>query len=78
MRQRLKWQWSLFYQLPEIIFVVAAITFKVVVSSSVPKTIFEVAEITFKVASVADINLLVAKITFVVSVVIIMEDVITS
>ena len=64
--------------MPEIIFVVAAITFKVVVSSSVPKTIFEMAEITFKVASVADINLLVGKIIFVVSVVIIMEDVITS
>ena len=34
-------------------------------------------EITFQVASVADISLLVAKITFPVSVIIIKEDVIT-
>ena len=61
-----------------IIFVVTAITFKVAVSSSVAKIILEVAEITFKVASVADIGLLVAEITFVVSEIIIKEDVITS
>ena len=60
----------------KIIFAVAAITFKVVLSSSVDKIIFEVAQITFKVASVADISLLVAKITFAVSE--IKEDVITS
>ena len=51
----------------EIIFVVAAITFKVVEFSSVDRLIFKVAQITFKVASVADISLLVAKITFAVS-----------
>ena len=55
----------------------AAITFKVAVSSSVANIIFEVAEITFKVASAADINLLGAKITFAVSEIIIQEDVIT-
>ena len=47
----------------KIIFVVTAITFKVAVSSSVAKIFFEVVEITFKVASVADISLLVGKIT---------------
>ena len=51
----------------KIIFIVTAITFKVAVSSSVTKIFFEVAEITFKVASEADISLLVAKITFPVS-----------
>ena len=40
--------------------------------------IFGVAEITFKVASGVDINLLVAMIIFVVSEIIIKEDVITS
>ena len=62
----------------KINFVVAAITFRVVVSSSVDKIIFEVAKITFKEASVAYISLLVATITFVVSEIIIKEDVITS
>ena len=61
----------------KIIFVVTPITFKVDVSSSVAKLIFEVAGITFKVASVADISLLVAKITFPVSEIIIKGDVIT-
>ena len=61
-----------------IIFVVAAITFKVAVSSSVATIIFEVVKITFKVASVADTGLLVAKITFAVSEIIIKEAVITS
>ena len=56
-----------------IIFVVAAITFKVAVFSSVAKIIFAVDEITFKVASVADISLLVAKITSAVSVMLIKE-----
>ena len=59
-------------------FVVAARTFKVAVSFSVAKIIFDVAEITFKVVSEADICLLVAKITFAVSEIIIKEDVITS
>ena len=54
-----------------------AITFKVAVSSSVAKIFFEVVEITFKVASVADISLLVGKITFPVSEIIIKGDVIT-
>ena len=63
---------------PTFIFVVAAITLKVPVSCSVDKIIFEVAEITFKVASVADISLLVAKITFAVFEINIREDVITS
>ena len=54
-----------------------AITFKVAVSSSVAKIFFEVVEITFKVASVADISLLVRKITFPVSEIIIKGDVIT-
>ena len=64
----------------KIIVVVAAITVEVtlVVFSSVDKIIFEVAQITFKVASVAVINLLVAKITFAVSEIIIKEDLITS
>ena len=53
-----------------------AITFKVAVSSSVAKIIFEVAVITFKVASVADISLYVAKITFPVSEIMIQGDVI--
>ena len=53
------------------------ITFKVAVSSSVAKIFFEVVEITFKVASVADISLLVRKITFPVSEIIIKGDVIT-
>ena len=61
----------------KIIFVVNAITFKVAVSSSVAKIIFEMAEITFKLASVDDISLLVTKITFAVSEIIIKEDVIT-
>ena len=56
----------------------AAITFKFAVSSSVAKIIFEVAEITFKVPSVADISLLVDKITFAVSEIIIKKDVVTS
>ena len=43
----------------EIIFVVAAITFKVDVSSSVANNIFKVADITLKVASVADISFFV-------------------
>ena len=60
------------------IFVVAVIAFKLAVSSSVDKIIFEVAQITFKGASVADISLLVAKITFAMSEIIIKEDVITS
>ena len=47
------------------------------VFSSVAKIIFEVTEITFKVASEADISLLVAKITFPVSEIIIKKDVIT-
>ena len=46
-------------------------------SSSVAKIIFEMAEITFKLASVDDISLLVTKITFAVSEIIIKEDVIT-
>ena len=54
------------------------ITFKVAVSPSVAKIIFEMAEITFKLASVADISLLLAKITFAVSEIIINEDVINS
>ena len=62
----------------KIIFVVAAITLKVVVSSLVDNIFFEVAQLTFKVASAADISLLVAKITFAVSEIIIKEDVITS
>ena len=62
----------------KIIFIVAAITFKVVVSSSVVKIIFEVAEITFEVASEADNSLLVTKINFAVSDMIIKEDVSTS
>ena len=77
MRQPLKWLLS-FFSVAKIIFVVAAITFKVAVSSSVDKIIFEVVQITFKVASVADVSLLVAKITFAVSEIIIKEDVITS
>ena len=40
----------------KIIFVVAAITFKVDVILSVDEIIFAVAQITFKVASVADIS----------------------
>ena len=56
----------------------AAITVKVAVSSSVAKIIFVVPEITFEVASVADISLFMAKITFTVSAIIIKEDVITS
>ena len=47
------------------------------VSFSVAKIILDVAEITFKVVSEADICLLVAKITFAVSEIIIEEDVIT-
>ena len=70
MRQRLRWLWSLF-SVTNIIFVVAAITFKVAVSSLVAKKIFEV-------ASVAEITLLLAKITFAMSEIIIKEDVITS
>ena len=62
----------------KIIFVVAAITFKVVVSFSVANIICEVPEIPFKVASVVDISLLVATTIFVVSEIIIEEDVITS
>ena len=54
-----------------------AITFKVAVSSSVAKIFFKVVEITFKVASVADISLLVGKITFPVSEIIIKGDVTT-
>ena len=47
------------------------------ISSFVSKVTF-VAQITFKVASVADISLLVTKITLVVAEIIIKEDVITS
>ena len=65
--------WSLF-SVTNIIFVVAAIIFKVTVSSSVAKIIFEVAEITFKVALVADISLLVVNM-FAVSEIILKEDV---
>ena len=71
--QRLKWL-SSFFSVVKIIFVVAAMNFKVAVSSSVAMIIFEVAEITFKVASVTDISLL-AKITFVVSEIIIKDNV---
>ena len=60
----------------KITFVVDETTFKEAVTTfSVAKIIFEVAEITFKVASVADINLLVAKIILVE--IIIKDDVIT-
>ena len=48
------------------------------VSSLVDKIIFAVVQITFKVALVADISLLVVKVTFAVSKIIIKEDVITS
>ena len=49
-----------------------------VVTSSVTWITFVVDEMTFEVASVADINLFVAKITFVVADIIIKEHVITS
>ena len=46
--------------------------------TKVDKIIFEVAQMTFKVAQVADISLLVVKITFAASEIITKEDVITS
>ena len=70
----LKWLWSLF-AVAIIIFVVAAIILKWLGLLWWPRSFLK---ITFKVATVADISLLVAKITFAVSEIIIEEDVITS